>query len=78
MIKKEIEDLISLCLKNINIARNEAEIGLKEEINKLENHLTTWQNKLDVLLKEPAARKGMMAHAEFWIKTLSTIKQQKF
>ncbi len=75
MPKKEIEDLISLCLKNISITKKEAETGAKEEINKLENHLTTWQNKLDVLLKEQAAKKGMIAHAEFWIKTLSALKQ---
>lgn len=28
--------------------------------------LTTWENKIDVILKEPAGRRGMAKHAQFW------------
>ena len=36
-------------------------------LQKLDAELSTWQSKLDVILKEPIGREGMAKHAKHWI-----------
>ena len=36
----------------------------------LEQELSTWESKLDVILKEPVGRQGMAKHAHYWIEKL--------
>lgn len=41
-----------------------------EALARLDRELSTWQEKLEVILKEPAGRQGMAKHARFWIEEL--------
>ena len=36
----------------------------------LDEELAVWQKKLDVILKEPAGREGMVKHARHWAEKL--------
>ena len=40
------------------------------KLRQLENELSVWQTKLDVILKEPAGREGMVKHAKHWVEEL--------
>lgn len=40
----------------------------------LETELSTWLQKIDVILKEPAARSGMAKHAHFWAEKLKNVQ----
>ena len=40
------------------------------KLEQLQNELSVWQAKLDVILKEPAGREGMVKHAKHWIEQL--------
>ena len=35
-------------------------------LEKLDGELSTWQQKLPVILKEPVGRQGMAKHAAYW------------
>jgi len=40
-------------------------------LQQLDQELSTWQGKLDVILSEPVGRQGMAKHARFWIEQIS-------
>ena len=42
----------------------------KALLNQLQEELSIWQKKLNVILKEPAGREGMAKHAKHWVEEL--------
>lgn len=45
--------------------------GASGVLEKLDGELSTWQNKLSVILAEPAGRQGMAKHALYWAEQLT-------
>ena len=43
-------------------------------VEQLGNELSVWQTKLDVILKEPAGREGMVKHAKHWVEQLRSLR----
>jgi hypothetical protein len=39
-------------------------------LRQLDEELSTWQKKLNVILKEPVGREGMAKHAKHWVEEL--------
>lgn len=42
-------------------------------LRQLDEELSTWQKKLNVILKEPVGREGMAKHMKYWIQELSKL-----
>jgi ABC-type proline/glycine betaine transport system substrate-binding protein len=55
---------------SVRAALAESSCSSKELLKQLDGELSTWEEKLTVILKEPAARQGMSKHAHYWIEKL--------
>ena len=54
----------------IEAARKELSGTKDERLKQLDEELSTWQKKSDVILKEPAGRQGMVKHIRHWVTSL--------
>ena len=49
---------------------------IKKSLSQLDSELSTWQSKLDVILKESVGRQGIAKHAHYWVERLEQLKTQ--
>ena len=55
----------------IQSARKALAASKQQGLEHLGEELSTWQKKLNVILKEPAGRQGMAKHVRYWIEGLT-------
>lgn len=72
LVKKNTED--AKVAGTISGVRNRLG-GLKDKpsFKQLDEELTVWETKLNVILKEPAGRQGMAKHALYWAEQLKNV-----
>ena len=61
--KVKIEAAVQAARKSLSGAKN-------DRLKQLDEELSTWQKKSDVILKEPVGREGMAKHIRHWITSL--------
>ena len=54
----------------LQAARKTLSGAKNDKLKQLDEELSTWQKKLDVILKEPVGREGMAKHAKHWAEEL--------
>ena len=59
--------------KAIQLAQSKLTVAGEAPLRQLNEELSVWQKKLDVILKEPVAREGMAKHARHWIEQIKKI-----
>jgi len=69
----KVEEAIKTSRAALQTVRDSAGENLKGMLTQLDSELSTWQSKLSVILKEPAARQGMSKHVNYWVERLKNV-----
>lgn len=72
---KKISEAISLANAAVQKSKSGISNGQLAMLGQLETELSTWQSKLDIILKEPVGRQGMTKHAQHWAEKLTKLSE---
>lgn len=70
---KELRSLIQNVRSLVEKEKVEKDGGVEIELTQLDTELLTWLSKLEVILKEPVGRQGLVKHANYWAEKLKNV-----